>query len=205
VVATRAPRLDPVPKLDRPRAPSLRPRTSEGAARAVPESGPPPRVVRPPQEGRTGEVTQRAPFGKRSEIERSTPPPAPRYQRPAVGEAGAGPQRVSPPERRGDETPRSVPSLPERVERPGATHMRERPASQAPVVRPPSTAPGLPGEPANRVYRWERSGREGAPQRSPAVREPQAERGSPQQPGGAGRGMDRPGGGFEPRGRGPGR
>jgi hypothetical protein len=205
VVATRAPRLDPVPKLDRPRAPSFTPRKREGAERAGPDGGPPPRVVRPPQGVRPGEVTERAPFGTRSEVERATPPPAPRYQPPAARRPDAAPQRVAPPERRGFET-RGGPSLPGRVERPSPGRTRERPEIQAPVVRQPSVAPGLPGEPANRVYRIERPGRESTPQRERATgSEPQGERGSPQQPGGAGRGGGRPGGGFEPRGRGPGR
>jgi hypothetical protein len=197
VVATRAPRLAPVPELDRPRVPTLKPRGGEAAGRATPDGGPPPRMVTPPQQRRQGEVTERAPFGKRGEIERATPPPAPRYHRPGVGERDTGPARASPSERRGVETRRGAPSLPERVERHVPGQVRERPEIRVPGVQQPSAAPALPGEPANRVYRLERSGREGA--QHPAARE--AERGGAQQPGGVGRS----GSGFGPRGRGPGR
>lgn len=165
VVATRAPRLDPLPKL--PRAPRLRPGRGEAAARSVSDFGAPVRVM-PPQTGRPGEVTRRAPFGTRSTIERVTPPPVPRYEGPSVGRPGTGPQSVFPSQRRGIETRSGGPTLPGGIERPDPGRMRERPDPKAPGVRQPGAVPGLPGEPANRVYRGSPAGRGGVAPRGHA-------------------------------------
>ena len=181
VVATRAPKLDPEPQ-----------RTSQrnrgGATETgAPDGGPPPRVLRTPQVDRRERVLASPPFG-RGESERRTPPPAPRYQKPAERRAQPPeqPMQVAPPAQRHERAAR-----PERVEPP-------RPE------RSEGVWPELPGEPANRVYRSAPYERPSSMPRehSSGAREPRLER-SREELGGGGKG--RVGGGYGGAERAPGR
>jgi hypothetical protein len=165
VVATRVPKLDRTPKQGRGAA------TEAGA----PEGGPPPRVVRTPREEKHSRVLERPPFGTQGDSERSTPPTAPRYEKPAkrTQAAPSSPQQLRAPR-------------PERVEPPKPE--RSEPAR-----------PELPGEPANRVYQ----GHGSIPrEHSSGAREPRPERGGEQHDGG---GKGRAGGGSGDAERGHGR
>jgi len=188
VVATRAPRLDPAPPLERSRAP--KPRADRGATEVGPHGGSPPRLVKPPRDATRDRVLERPPFGSHSESERSMPPPAPRYQQPAE-------RRTRLPEQ-----PTQAAPSPQRYERAPRPERFEPPKPELPERSEPAR-PGLPGQPANRVYRSERYESPGVLPRghSPAVREPRSApvRESP----GAG-GKSRGGGGFGEGVRGPG-
>jgi len=219
VVATRAPKLDPEPQLEPRRASKQRARTGGAVEAGAPDGGPPPRLVKPSREAKHERMLASPPFGKKGES-RSTPPPAPRYQKPAERtQAPASAQRHE----RAARPQRALPLKPERVELPKAERVelpkRERVevpkpervelgrperSERAKPGRSEPARPALPGEPANRVYRSERYERPSSMPRehSSEAREPRLERGGEQRDG---IGKGRASGGFGDVGRGHGR
>jgi len=155
VVATREPRLDPVPGLEPGGDPKGRgPRGAREADPGPREARPPVRVVRPTHE--RPEVSKRAPFGRQSERERSLRPLPPRFQsfelerlsRPRLERPHAMPREPA-------EAPAADPPLPSPRAREQAPPERGAPAFGR--GRELSRPRDLPGEPANRVYRGRRS------------------------------------------------
>jgi hypothetical protein len=153
VVATRKPRPELAPGI-RPSGPvrAAQPRTKIALPpAALPATPPPARVVSPPRSGGRISVSDRPPFGRGSEVERRVPPPVPRFERPQ-GSKDRGRERVEP--------PRAIPR--------GTQRERQREPQRAgpPGVREPGEAPrapsGLPGEPANVIWRHRGESRRGA-------------------------------------------
>jgi len=158
VVATREPRVETAPGIETRRASRTSPQRGRaaGAETASPDSTPPARVVQPPREGGRIQASRRPPFGKQSEVERRTPPPAPRFEprKAAREEVPAAAREASPRAERSKAAPPERPvSRPdaqqERVER--AQPQRGGSSGRREQASPPPRE--LPGEPANRVYR----------------------------------------------------
>ena len=147
VVATRKPR----PAV----APELESKGSERARGAAPKARPPARVVEPQRTGRRIDVSERAPFGSRSEAERKPPPPAPRYRDVKRAEPRRAEPTVKEQTTRVKAPPKPSVTQTEPRKR-GAVESAPRAKSQAPARREKVASPEprkLPGEPANRVYR----------------------------------------------------
>jgi len=201
VVATRAPKLDPEPRLEPQRAPKQKTGRAEAGP---PDGGPPPRLVKPPREAKHDRVLERPPFGKQGESERSTPRRAPRYQKPAERKTKAPepPTQAAPSPQRHERVAR-----PERVEPPKperSERVRPERSERAKPEGSDRAGPELPGEPANRVYRNERYEPHSSVPRehSSGALEPKPERSREEHGGG---GKSRAGGGLDDAERGRGR
>jgi len=167
VVATRAPRVAPIPELQAPSkaeesANRARPQSEKRAERSSAAVEPNVaernvRVIRPAKRQAPSQTLERPPFGEHADHERAAAPPAPRYTR--QGATGAAEKRA---------TREPVQSAPSRAESPPSSETRTsrkaRSENAATNAAPPSgaserqrPAPAaereLPGVPANRVYR----------------------------------------------------
>jgi hypothetical protein len=179
VVATREPRRAPAPELEHRRDAERRERGREsGASDApIPAGTPPARVVTRQPAPRTP-APARPPFGRRGDEERATPAPPPRFddvrQRHPRTPSASESRESRPPvreerERSEREARRSPPvapatppvrrEAPPAVRQPQPSAERER-IERAPHERSREARGELPGEPANRVYRGERTSRE---------------------------------------------
>jgi len=218
VVAAREPRVDPTPDFKTRRGPKVK--QPKGADLGVPDATPAARVVQPPREGKRIRAPKRPAFGKRSEAERSMPPPAARFEKPGAERKpkqqtertpGMPPERTRPSEAGRAAPPPKEPEIkarserserarPERVEKARPEHVEKlRPERSAPSPRHDKASPQtreLPGEPANRVYR-QRDDRQGSMFREQerAAPDPKSERmrdERPRQEGGGGSGPKEP-------------
>ena len=129
VVATREPRSDAAP----------------GARFGAADPAPRARVVQPPREGRRIETSKRPPFGTQSDVERSTPRPAPRFESErrdgpdASGTDGERPRRFERPEPPASNDVRAARREPPRAAPPAA------PAASSSDARPRMGSRGDPG------------------------------------------------------------
>jgi len=167
VVATRAPRPDPTPGLHPPRhAEKQREPVAESE---LPAATPPARIVEPPRNGRRIQVSDRPPFGRQGEGERSIAPPAPPFGA-AQGEPAA-PTQTRPATRAAPETPVPTPApRPQGSPEPRSHGKSER--APAPTAAGPETA--LPTAPPPGELR--------SPDAAPSPRHPDSSepRGDPQ-------------------------
>jgi hypothetical protein len=154
VVATRAPRPDPVPSFAAAGDESSERVSQRGHGHETP-AAPPPRIVEPPREGKRIKVSTRPPFGHEGDSVREIPPPAPSFgeverksvRTPERARVQQEPARVrsAPEPSRAQAEPVRAPD-PLQVDRASRKSAGGRRANTTP-------APGaLPGEPANRVY-----------------------------------------------------
>jgi hypothetical protein len=158
VVATREPRAPTRIEFERGSAPK---QASEKL-----EQVPPTRVVKSDPSARRQAISNRPPFGSRSEAERQTPEQPPRFRARAREEAtpqSAQPSapsesrnRLERPTRNATPSParQRAPSAPPETQTPTSPRAPER-ATRIPSPRERTAAPprDLPGEPANRVFR----------------------------------------------------
>jgi len=151
VVATREPREDATPALEKRRAPKTKSQgnAAAGAESGAPDATPPPRVVQPPREGNRIETSKRPRFGTQSEGERRMPPPAPRFEKPARDEATtprAERTRAEPPERsRAAEPGTPAPSQADRQKQ--TRSQREASPPPRPELRSERVETGKPDRP----------------------------------------------------------
>jgi hypothetical protein len=135
VVATRAPRPDPTPGLQPPR--QAQKRREPVAESELPAAAPPARVVEPPRNGRRIQVSDRPPFGRQGESERSIAPPAPPFG--AAQSMPADPTQPQPAKHAAPETPVPTPAPgPQGSPEPRSHGKPER--APAPTTAGPETA-----------------------------------------------------------------